>query len=343
MIRIACTNCKTVLSIDDAFAGGVCRCQHCGTIQTVPATATAGVGGQPASSKSLYQSGGRSDASGTGLDDLANVVASSGLSGSGLTSRRLRSGVNVTEDGRKNLMPIFIAIGAVFVVMVIVIVWLATRGGGAATANNSSNFNGTSGGEQAGSVTNNIANPTPASPTGSDFCGVKLTGTTVIYLLDRGSATADVFSGLKDAALKSALSLGTDRTFQIVFWDNGSTTAAYPQSSATYCTKENIDAARRAIDDVSAFGTTDVIPALKSALAHNPDTIVLATSKGWDLDLDNTWLDSVMAARGSSPVKIDTISLGSNNTSTALKALAAKTGGEYKEVSDSALKDYIEQ
>ena len=24
MIRLACTNCKTVLLIDDAFAGGVC-------------------------------------------------------------------------------------------------------------------------------------------------------------------------------------------------------------------------------------------------------------------------------------------------------------------------------
>ena len=34
MIRIACTNCKTVLSIDDAFAGGVCRCQHCGSFPT---------------------------------------------------------------------------------------------------------------------------------------------------------------------------------------------------------------------------------------------------------------------------------------------------------------------
>src|SRR5947199_233426 len=36
MIRINCTNCKAQLSIDDAFAGGVCRCQYCGTIQTVP-------------------------------------------------------------------------------------------------------------------------------------------------------------------------------------------------------------------------------------------------------------------------------------------------------------------
>ena len=36
MIRINCTHCKAQLSIDEAFAGGVCRCQFCGTIQTVP-------------------------------------------------------------------------------------------------------------------------------------------------------------------------------------------------------------------------------------------------------------------------------------------------------------------
>ena len=36
MISLECSNCKTVLNIDDAFAGGVCRCQQCGTIQTVP-------------------------------------------------------------------------------------------------------------------------------------------------------------------------------------------------------------------------------------------------------------------------------------------------------------------
>ncbi len=36
MIQLECSNCKTALSIDDAFAGGVCRCQQCGTIQTVP-------------------------------------------------------------------------------------------------------------------------------------------------------------------------------------------------------------------------------------------------------------------------------------------------------------------
>ena len=37
MIHLTCTTCLRVLEIDDAFAGGACRCEHCGTIQTVPA------------------------------------------------------------------------------------------------------------------------------------------------------------------------------------------------------------------------------------------------------------------------------------------------------------------
>src|SRR6201999_2189329 len=106
MIRISCTNCKTILSIDDAFAGGVCRCQHCGTIQTVPAhlkgnataaakpTAAAGVGGQPwqgQQQKSLYQDMRRAQQqpapdreSTRGLEELSDAVLSSGLGRSAL-------------------------------------------------------------------------------------------------------------------------------------------------------------------------------------------------------------------------------------------------------------------
>jgi hypothetical protein len=36
MIELTCTKCQTVLTLDDAFAGGVCRCKQCGAIQTVP-------------------------------------------------------------------------------------------------------------------------------------------------------------------------------------------------------------------------------------------------------------------------------------------------------------------
>ena len=39
MITVNCSSCKAQLEMDDAFAGGVCRCHYCGTIQTVPAAA----------------------------------------------------------------------------------------------------------------------------------------------------------------------------------------------------------------------------------------------------------------------------------------------------------------
>ena len=61
MISLTCTSCKRSLEIDDAFAGGVCRCQYCGTIQTVPASLKQGgrpatpVGKSPTTQKTLYE------------------------------------------------------------------------------------------------------------------------------------------------------------------------------------------------------------------------------------------------------------------------------------------------
>ncbi|MDB5295297.1 MAG: hypothetical protein JWO31_1280, partial [Phycisphaerales bacterium] len=90
MITLICTKCKTTLEMDDAFAGGVCRCQHCGTIQTVPSHLKQSARGSGANAqKALYSSRSATGAGvpSSGLDDLASVVASSGIS-SGLVNRR---------------------------------------------------------------------------------------------------------------------------------------------------------------------------------------------------------------------------------------------------------------
>ena len=158
----------------------------------------------------------------------------------------------------------------------------------------------------------------------------------MVYVLDRGGATKEVFGSLKEAALKSAATLGPDRKFQIVFWHNDSEDAAYPASSTTYASKENIAAATRAIDDVFAFGASDAGPAIQKAVAQSPNVIVLATAKGDQLE--NSWTDTMLTARGSSNVKIDTIDLSSSGSaSQPMKNLAAKTGGQYLQVSSSTL------
>jgi hypothetical protein len=319
MIRISCTNCKTILSIDDAFAGGVCRCQHCGTIQTVPAQArqTAQVG--QAASKSLYQNDARS--AGSGLDDLADIVVSSGLASSRLTRPPGATG----SRGKQNLMPFIVAGTVVVALLLVVIVILLTRNSGQTPPT----------GSTVTSPNGSVITPTLAANTPS-FCGTKLDGNTIIYLLDCGSSSGGYLGELKDAAIKSIGSLGPDRKFQILFWNDGS--GAYPDKSTTYANKENIDAAQKTIEDVAPFGQSDVKTAMQSAMAQHPDVLIIATGKGFDLD--NKWFDDVMAIRGSSPVKIDTYSLDTNGETAALKKLAAQTGGSYHELTTGELRAF---
>src|SRR5580692_11714793 len=87
MISITCNHCQTVLEMDDAFAGGVCRCQHCGTIQTVPshlkraASPTSGEAAQPLpGSKTLYARANSDAGSGTGAENLGEVLAGNAVS-----------------------------------------------------------------------------------------------------------------------------------------------------------------------------------------------------------------------------------------------------------------------
>ena len=338
MIRLSCTNCREVLTIDDAFAGGVCRCQHCGTIQTVPATAGASATEVAVGGPAL--GGGRNGSvfggpahEGTGLDELAGAVASSGLS-----SRRLRQPAVGERPAtaaarpparRTNPMPLFAVAGVVIAVLVGVVVYLATRG---PTVNPATNA-------PRGSIP--TAGATPATPASATFCGSPLAGDTVVYLLDRGQSSQEVLGAVEDATLKSAASLGSGKHFQVVFWDNGGELVAYPPVGTAYATGSNVDAARAALKDVAAYGQTDVKPALTMALGQHPDTIVIATAKGWSLD--EQWAKDVLAARGASAARIDTFSLGGGTApdgggTPPLKVVADATGGTYREVSNADLK-----
>jgi hypothetical protein len=334
MISLTCTNCRALLSIDDAFAGGVCRCQHCGTIQTVPSRLKSGTP-KPSkvdpSTKTLYKRG-RSDGttgSGTGLDDLAEVVASSGLlgsgSGSGLTSSRLRrrSRADGNAPAPRSLAPWLAIAGVVIVVLLAALLWMSMRRSR----------------ESIAATQQQSAPQVEAQPHEASFCGIKLDAPVVIYLLDRGNATQDMFDTLKEVTYRSIESLGPDRKFQVIFWNNGQRDDAYPAGTPSYATPQNIAAARRAMDDITAFGQSDPTTALRKAIANRADLIVLATAKG--LELDGAFVENAMSIRGKSTAKIDTIALGDANSS-ILRDLANRTGGEYRTVSAAKLRSFME-
>jgi len=331
MIRLTCTSCKNVLTIDDAFAGGVCRCQHCGTIQTVPAnlkgsaeragTATVGTGKNAA--KTLYRSDKSMTGSGSGLDELAEVVHSSGLQRSDLR----RPPATAVNNNRRNLLIFGVAIGAVLAAVVVYVVLNVPNHNGAEpnpTPNQSIN-------------TPNVTppSPTPQAPAGPSFGPIEITGHTVVYLIDDGSSAHDSLDGIKQECLRSIRSLGPDRRFLIQFWKK-TDTASYPASGTPIAaTSANADDAQTHLADVTAFGPTEIDIALKKAIAAQADEIVLITAKGFSLDAD--WQKTVLAIRGKSSVKIDCVAIGDSADQGVLPKLATATGGKFARIGTNDL------
>jgi hypothetical protein len=344
MIRLICTNCKTILEMDDGFAGGVCRCQHCGTIQTVPSHLKRKSQQAAAVSKTLYQNQSRADlagSTGTGLDELADVVASSGLAGSGLSSQPLTRPpqLDLAEPAlkaqAKKTMVLMLSAAGIIVVLLGVVVALLMRQPQTETTASAATTGSIAGSLPAASPARDAAAPAPSST--ARFCGIKLQGNSIAYLLDRGDSTREAFGALKEAALQSLPTLGSDRRFQIVFWNNGSD-SAYPSGLPAYATRENIASARRALEDLYAFGQTDVTSAVRKALAGNASDVVIATAKGWQLDED--FADKVLALRGDRPMRVHTIAIGGSAGNDALRRLAARAGGEYRELTLGELSNY---
>jgi hypothetical protein len=336
MISLTCTKCRATLSIDDAFAGGVCRCQHCGTIQTVPARAKgtgqssgaihqAATGG---SSKSLYQTKKSAAAQpGSGLEELGEIIASSGLG-----SSRLRKPMKAAQESGDGAaagrgLPVSPAVAgsiAAGVVGLVLVLWLVVGSGNGETAAPPAQGTGSS-----GDGSSAVA-PAAAGP---NFAGIPLEGDKVVYVLDRGSSSAESLGEVKEATLRSIASLGTERRFRIVFWETDGVKSFPPLEPAT-ATKDNTDAARKAMDDIFAFGASDAKAAIESAVRNNPEEIVLVTAKGWDLNED--FVKMVTTALGGSKATVHTLSIG--EPSGPLQAIAKATGGQSRALSISELR-----
>jgi hypothetical protein len=326
MIQITCTSCKRVLSIDDAFAGAVCRCQHCGTIQTVPAKGAAqkaASGAAKGGPKTLFENKARTTGvgSGSGLEDLADLVQSSGLSNSDLRKSRAKAAATPA----KNLTPILGLAVALIVILVVVVLVLALRS--PSTPANPS---------PQPVAQNNPPNAGDSPAEAPSFCGLPIDQPTVIYVIDNGSSSADVFDEIKSALFKSIESLGSDRRFQIVFWNSDS--PAYPTDHMTFAVGDNITAAKNKLQDVGAAGSTDPLASLKTAFANDPGQIILVTAKAGDLD--DSLVSNVIQLRGSSKARIDCIAINGNPGDKVLAKIASQTGGKYVPLPEAQLKGF---
>ena len=320
MISITCTNCKTVLTIDDAFAGGVCRCQNCGTIQTVPAKKASSRPAAPQSAKppgprSLYQTAAPKT---TRLDELADAVASSGLARGGLTkpAQPDTPPADSPEQQRRNLLPLLlIGLGALVVLLGIVIAVLLLRPGAPASATGGASI----------------------ATSGPTFCDIPINGTSVIFLLDRGNSMADLFDTLKATTYKTLAQLGPERQFQVILWDNQVNqehSDEFPHGQMGNATLGQIDDCRRDFQDVVATGESRLAGPLKEAVERHPQTIVIASGR-WDLDDDDM---TALRSAASQGMRIHVVQIGNATRNSALQQAASSTGGQFRAVTAPELR-----
>jgi hypothetical protein len=171
------------------------------------------------------------------------------------------------------------------------------------------------------------------------FLGIDLTNApSVVYVLDRGQATAELFDTLKEATYRSLETLKPGQKFQIIFWDKGDDLMAYPADGLVEVSQQEIDAAREQFADVIASGRSTAEGAINRAAKHKPAAIVLVTGKAFNLEEE--LVGKVQKAVAGSTIKVHTVALRGDDGNTVLKDIAKKTHGEYRVVTAPELRQY---
>ena len=330
MISITCTNCESVLTIDDAFAGGVCRCQFCGTIQTVPSKKEqAALQAKGAVQKSLYQKESvppRSEASGTGLEHLGGGISGSGLA-EGATALQGHP-LDPAAAAPVPSAPLFQSAGpaqgtrmsVVFITAAVVVIT------GIAVA----------------ILLSRVTDRGPVKQTsgtvalvGPNFCGIPVTGSSVIYIVDRGNSINECFDSVKAATYKSLKQLGPDRKFQVILWDNDAGSSEFPPGAMRNATAGAIEDCQRTFQDVVAGGSSHLAGPLREALARHPQYVVIATAKS-QLEDDDT--DALRSAVGSG-THLCFLQIGPSLPQ-LFEDLAKSTAGQAKHINPEELREF---
>jgi hypothetical protein len=182
---------------------------------------------------------------------------------------------------------------------------------------------------------------TVAVPATPHFCGISLQGEpSVVYVLDRGSATGEMFDTLKEATYRSLESLKPNQKFAVIFWSNGGEEACYPEGGLADVRPAEIAAARAKFADVYAGGRAEPLEAIKTAVALKPTAMVLVTGKAFALEEDV--INFTKEAVGASHTKVHTVALGSDDDTTVLKRISQSTGGQSRVVSRRELRGFSE-
>lgn len=377
MIQLECSNCKAVLAIDDAFAGGVCRCQHCGTIQTVPKPGKdKAAAADSESPKALFKRKARIESAlspyNDGLDRAADEMDSSGgLSASAIAGAAMRRSSSPVGDdtgnsgpaggqgraqaavaapptpkaavkaaayvptpsksaqvvnpvARKKTLVVASAVGGGVILALAGLLAIFAASGDEETQTAESGTDNA----QVEKTTRTLKVSAPGTVTGAagSISGIPLRGASVVYVLDRSGVTQHAFQDMANLCFTSARTLGSERNFQMVVWNNHKP-LAFPADRPASATIGQIEEARLAISDTYA-GASNLTDHLKSAVAAGAEDIVILSA----VDADEQLAGEIGEALKGSSVRLHAIAIGTDLDGRQMRSAAQQFGGEFRQV-----------
>lgn len=324
-IRMRCSGCRRKMSVDDAFAGGACRCPYCRAIVLV--------GGRPRESDAErpYAPLSRPD---NPDEPLVEVVEEP-------TAAEPPMADPVRVQGWVTLVLMFLIVG-----MIAGAVWLgvALSNRKPAPAEVPSSGGDSGGAPQASPLPSAVPRTNPSAPVAENPFKAAAPGPTaagvpiappVVYCLDCGGSMKNVFDYARYMTRLSVISLGPQQKFNIVLAsEGGEKSLAADYRSGGRAGDAN---AREFLSAASPVGTADLSRALSGAIARGPRTIVLMCR--------GEVSGAEALGRKAKAAGIVIVAVGMACDSAAektLSALAAATGGHCRVLSESALSVWAE-
>jgi len=300
-IKIRCQDCKKKISIDEAFAGGMCRCPYCKALVFVEAAAGPGrTGARPGAPAA------RPDAPTRRPDAPAPAGAPAPAA----------AGEHAAADADHIPMANPVKVQGIITIIILALLVLMVVGGivGAVMF-----------------IPGKPKGPPPDENTAPPKVGVVVADkgpavadinieAPVVYVLDGGSSMRSVFDGAKATMLESIKTLKSGKFCVIVACEDEDKEVLPEMPTGSEGASKVLDAL-----PLTAGGASDLSRAIKAALAKKPKTIVLFAQKPVD---DAKAL--AQQAKSQNTV-IDAICIkGDSDAAATLQTLAQGAGGQMR-------------
>jgi DNA-directed RNA polymerase subunit RPC12/RpoP len=325
-IKIRCSECSKKISIDEAFAGGACRCPYCKAIVMVP--------GESRSVADARPSAPRPDAPGDVPDEAAAAAV--------VVPEDVPMADPVAIQSYAAVVVIAMLIVAMLVGVVLVVIHM--KGGETKPA-------------QTPEELLQVAAPVnPLKPTieGPSVAGDVKIAAPVVYVIDCGDSMEELIDFSAKIVSVSVDSLKTDEKFTVIM--------AMSRSDASRETAETVklpagtvmfksamvsggeESEKEALkfmtglEETRPTGKVDVTPAIKAALAMNPKTVVVFTNKTID------GADALTEAAHKAGASLATMAMDADeDVKDGLKKLADSTQGQSRAYTKGALQAWVDQ